>query len=104
MGKGPRFISFLAEHKPCGNKNNDKVTAAFQDIIDVKNDRDILILSHHEGSEVVGVFDPNMVMAFENTYDLLGFTRYFSHQDYINRTKTGMVILRELTPDLDDWK
>ncbi|MGI6363422.1 MAG: hypothetical protein ACOX21_06740 [Bacillota bacterium] len=85
-------------------KSNTKPTASFADIIDANTDIDVLVISRDEGSYFIGIYDPNMVMAFENTYQLLGQSRYFSYADYVNKTKSGILISDSLTHNVEAWK
>jgi hypothetical protein len=85
-------------------KSYSKPKAAFDDIIDVDKDNDVLVISRDTDSAIIGVYDPSMVMAFQNTYVLMGYTRYFSHQDYVNKAKSGIVISDSLTHDINAWK
>lgn len=67
---------------------------SFDDIVDVDEDTGVLIISRDENSETIGVYDPNMTKAFENTIPgrLMGMTRYFSYDDYVNKTKAGILV------------
>lgn len=73
-------------------KGNPEQPVSFEDIIDINEDTGILVISRNENAETVGVYDPNMVMAFENTQWIIGYTRYFSYDDYLNKTKSGIII------------
>ena len=46
----------------------------FDDIVDVDEDTGVLIISRDENSETIGVYDPNMTKAFENTQWEIGVT------------------------------
>lgn len=47
---------------------------SFDDIVDVDEDTGVLIISRDENSETIGVYDPNMTKAFENTHWEIGVT------------------------------
>lgn len=76
----------------------------FDDIIDVDKDKSIIVISRDSDSEVVGIYDPNMIFAFENTFVSAGLTRYFSYDDYINKTKAGVLVLGNQPNDLLNYK
>ncbi|HBC32205.1 MAG TPA: hypothetical protein DC024_13310 [Clostridiales bacterium] len=81
-------------------KSDSKKQVCFSDVINIDEDIDVLIISRDdENSETIGVYDPSMVMAFWNTASGLGITRYFSYDDYINKTKSGILITDNSTVD-----
>ena len=65
---------------------------SFEDIIDIDKDTGVLVISRGINSETIGVYDPDMTMAFENAFTGRGITRYFSHDDYTNKTKSGIIV------------
>lgn len=74
-------------------KRDSEQRVSFDDIIDVDKDTGVLVISRDENSETIGVYDPNMIMAFQNAFTGgRGITRYFSHDDYINKTKSGIIV------------
>lgn len=68
----------------------------FSDVVDIDEDDSVLLISREEKSGIVGVYDPNMVMAFENTFYGLGATRYFSYDDYRQKTDAYILVNDEL--------
>ena len=92
MARDPNAFPFYMGPNNVIMKRNTEQRVIFEDIIDVDKDTGVLVISRDEDSEVIGVYDPEMVRAFENTYSGAGFTRYFSYDDYVNKTKAGILV------------
>lgn len=67
-------------------------------------EEDITIISSYEEESSIGIYDPNMNYALENSYLSLGQIRYFSSSDYLNATKSGIVVSDNLASDLERCK
>ncbi len=81
-------------------KKNTAHKISFDDIIDLNEDMDILVISRYKDKPILGIYDPAMIMPFQNTYVSPGTTRYFSSSDYKNKTKAGIIIFEHLTGEL----
>lgn len=68
------------------------VNVSFSEIINVNEDRDVLALSFDADSEFAGVYDPENILAFENALIAPGHSRYFSSEDYLTGSQTGVLI------------
>lgn len=85
-------------------KRNTDSLVTFEDIIDLNTDTDVLVISQYQDETILGVYDPTMVMAFQNLHTVPGFTRYFSLSDYENKTKSGILISDSYQHDLEKKK
>lgn len=70
-----------------GNKH-----VSFFDVIDLEVDSNVVVISEYDEKDYVGIYDPMMVLAGENTYQLAGRTRYFNQSDYKNKFKSGILL------------
>lgn len=93
--------NYLVFHNPTRQQ------VMFDDVIDLLEDRSVLLLSHEWRSSLVGIYDPMMVMAYEDGAFGYGFSRYFSIDDYTNGTKSGIALIDEaniLSFEKDDYR
>jgi len=89
----PGAYPFGMSEKHVIMKRESEQRVTFDDIIDVDKDTGVVVISRDENSKTIGVYDPNMVMAFRNTSALgIGIARYFSYDDYVNKTKVGILV------------
>lgn len=76
----------------------------FDDVINLENDKNVLVVTYNRNQDYIGVYDPMMTLAFENIVVLPGATRYFSELDYANKTKSGIIVNFNDVFDLDSCK
>lgn len=72
-------------------KVTDDKTSFFQ-IEEILKSKDILLLSEFKDKSYLGIYDPALLYPPHNFYNILGTYRYFSEEDYINGTKTAIII------------
>lgn len=64
----------------------------FQDIVDINTDTNITIISEYSNVNYIALYDPNYYFYSQKMVDFIGTTRYFSHSDYVNKTRTGILV------------
>lgn len=65
---------------------------SFFDVFDPEVDQNVLVLSEYNNENYLGVYDPMMIYAGQNSYQIKGMTRYFNTSDYMNQTNTGIFL------------
>lgn len=85
-------IPFYMSHNFFKLKLDNNFDVPIDSIKDFNDVNDILIISSYEEQDMIGIYDPNMIYALSNTVSMIGDTRYFSTDDYINRTSSGIVV------------
>lgn len=68
------------------------------------SEEDITIISAYDEEATIGIYDPNMNYAMGNTVIFFGQTRYFSSSDYLNATKSGIIVSDNLAYDMEHCK
>lgn len=65
---------------------------SFFDVFDPQVDQNILVISEYNNENYLGVYDPQMIYAGRNSYQMKGMTRYFNTSDYMNQTNAGIFL------------
>ncbi len=68
------------------------ISISFFDVFDIDKNSNILVISEYFDKDYIGIYDPMMVLARENSYQLIGNTRYFNIEDYKTRTNAGVFL------------
>lgn len=79
------------------NKNN--IEMSWNEILTVDKDTSVTVIAEYENG-VIGFYDPSFRFAFQNMMHMVGKTRYLSLEDYVNKTKAGIVISDSLVYDM----
>lgn len=65
---------------------------SFFDVFDPQVDQNILVISEYNNENYLGIYDPQMIYAGRNSYQMKGMTRYFNTSDYMNQTNAGIFL------------
>ena len=72
--------------------NTENINIKFNDIINIQKDDKITIISEYAGENFIALYDPSFYFYDQKMVHALGGTRYFSNKDYVNKTKTGILV------------
>ena len=63
------------------------------DIIDLEKDNKVTLISEYTGENYISLYDPRYYFYGENSVESIGERRYFSSEDYLEHTKTGVAVV-----------
>lgn len=73
-------------------ESTNQLRVEFSEVVDVEQDDKITLLSEYTGKNYMGLYDPSFYFYNQKMIECVGSARYFSYQDYKNKTKTAIYV------------